>query len=202
MIAAEEAFDVSEPTIDSHIVKLKSVGADVLFDVATPKFAAQATKKIAELGWKPLHILSYVSTSIGGVIKPVGFDNAQGIVSAAYFKDPNDPTWKDDPGVKELNAFLAKYLPEANRSDTYIVNGYNTAQLLVHVLKKCGDDLTRENVMKQAANLDVELPLLLPGIKVSTSPSDLAPIKQWQMIRFEGENWHLFGGVVSGEAPN
>jgi branched-chain amino acid transport system substrate-binding protein len=153
-------------------------------------------------GGKPLHILSYVSTSIGAVIKPVGLDNAQGIVSAAYFKDPNDRAWKDDPGMKELDAFLAKYLPEANRSDTYIVNGYNTAQLLVHVLKHCGDDLTRENIMKQAANLDIELPLLLPGIKVKTTPSDFAPIKQWQMIRLEGENWHPFGGVVSGEALN
>jgi branched-chain amino acid transport system substrate-binding protein len=203
MIVAEEPFDVSEPTIDSHIVKLKATGADVLFDVSTPKFAAQSIKKVAELGWKPLHILSYVSASIGGVIKPAGVDNAQGIVSAAYFKDPSDPKWKDDTGLKELNAFLDKYFPDANRSDTYIVNGYNTAQLLVHVLKQCGDDLTRENVMKQATSLrDVELGMLLPGIKVSTSPTDYAPVKRWQLMRFEGTNWMLFGDPISGEGQD
>ena len=200
MIVAEESFDVSEPTIDSHIVKLKSTGADVLFDIATPKFAAQAIKRVAELGWKPLHILSYVSASIGGVIKPAGFDNAQGIISAAYFKDPNDPTWKDDAGVKQLNAFLDSHFPTADRSDTLIVNGYNNAQAMVQVLKQCGDDLTRENVMRQAANLkNVELGMLLPGIRVNTSPNDFAPIKQWQLMRFEGTTWHLFGDVISSE---
>ena len=203
MIVTEESFDVSEPTIDSHIVKLKTTGADVLFDASTPKFAAQSIKKVAELGWKPLHILSYVSASIGGVIKPAGFDNAQGIVSAAYFKDPNDPRWKDDSGLKELNLFLDKYFPEANRSDTYIVNGYNTAQLLVQVLKQCGDDLTRENVMKQATHLqNVELGMLLPGIKVSTSPTDYAPVKYWQLMRFEGTNWNLFGELINGQGQN
>ena len=200
MIVAEESFDVSEPTIDSHIVKLKSTGADVLFDIATPKFAAQAIKRVAELGWKPLHILSYVSASIGGVIKPAGFDNAQGIISAAYFKDPNDPTWKDDAGVKEFNAFLDSYFPTADRSDTLIVNGYNNSQVMVQVLKQCGDDLTRENVMRQAANLkNVELGMLLPGIRVNTSPNDFAPAKQWQLMRFEGTTWHLFGDVMSSE---
>jgi branched-chain amino acid transport system substrate-binding protein len=200
MIVAEEAFDVSEPSIDSHIVKLKATGADVFFDVATPKFAAQAIKKVAELGWKPLHLLSYVSASIGSVIKPAGFENAQGIISAAYFKDPNDQRWKDDAGLKELNAFLDTYLPDANRSDTLIVNGYNIAQLLVVVVKQCGDDLTRENVMKQAAGLNnVELGMLLPGIKVSTSPTDFAPVKQWQLMRFEGANWQLFGDLINGE---
>jgi branched-chain amino acid transport system substrate-binding protein len=203
MIVAEEAFDVLEPSIDSHIVKLKATGADVLFDVATPKFAAQAIKKAAELGWKPLHLLSYVSASIGSVIKPVGFENAQGIVSAAYFKDPNDPRWKDDAGLKAFNAFLDTYFAEANRSDTLIVNGYNTGQLLLHVLQKCGDDLTRENVMKQAASLnDVELDMLLPGVKVSTSPTDFAPVKQWQLMRFEGTNWQLFGDVINGETKD
>jgi branched-chain amino acid transport system substrate-binding protein len=199
MIVLEEAFDVTEPSIDSHIVKLKSTGADVFIDIATPKFAAQSIKKVAELGWKPLHILSYVSASIGGVIAPAGMENAQGIVSAAYFKDPNDPTWKDDAGVKALNAFLETYFPSANRSDTLIVNGYNTAQLMVEVLKQCGDDLTRENVMKQAANLkNVELGMLLPGIKVNTSPTDFSPVKQWQLMRFEGTNWHLFGAPIDG----
>jgi branched-chain amino acid transport system substrate-binding protein len=200
MIVAESAFDVAEPVIDSHIVKLKSSGADVFLDIATPKFAAQAIKKVSELGWKPLHILSYVSASIGSVIKPAGFENAQGIVSAAYFKDPNDPKWKDDKGVRELNAFLDKYLPEANRSDTLIINGYNPAQILVQVLKQCGDDLTRENVMKQAASLkNFELGMLLPGITVNTSPTDHAPIEQWQLMRFQGETWQLFGDIIGSE---
>jgi branched-chain amino acid transport system substrate-binding protein len=203
MIVAEEAFDVSEPTIDAHLVKLKSTGADVLFDVATPKFAAQAIKKVSELGWKPLHFLSYVSASIGSVIKPVGFDNAQGLISAAYFKDPNDPVWKDDAGLKELNQFLDGYFPGADRSDTLIVNGYNTAQALVYLLKQCGDDLTRENVMRLAADLkQVELGMLLPGIRLNTSPTDFAPVRQWQLMRFQGTNWHLFGDVMSGAASN
>ena len=203
MIVAEEAFDVAEPTIDSHLVKLKATGADVLFDIATPKFAAQAIKKVSELGWKPLHLLSYVSASIGSVIKPAGFENAQGLISAAYFKDPNDPTWKDDAGLKLLNAFLDGYFSGADRSDTLIVNGYNTAQALVHLLKQCGNDLTRENVMRQAASLkDVELGMLLPGIRLNTSPSDFAPVKQWQLMRFEGTSWHLFGDVMRGDAKN
>lgn len=203
MIVAEEGFDVSEPTIDSHLVKLKATGADVLFDIATPKFAAQAIKKVSELGWKPLHLLSYVSASIGSVIKPVGFENAQGLISAAYFKDPNDPAWKDDAGLKALNGFLDGHLPGVDRGDTLIVNGYNTAQALVYLLKQCGDDLTRENVMRQASHLkDVELDMLLPGIRLNTSPRDFAPVKQWQLMRFEGTTWHLFGDLMSGEAKN
>lgn len=203
MIVAEEGFDVSEPTIDSHLVKLKATGADVLFDIATPKFAAQAIKKVSELGWQPLHLLSYVSASIGSVIKPAGFEHAQGLISAAYFKDPNDPTWKDDAGLKQLNQFLDGYFPGADRSDTLIVNGYNTAQALVYLLKQCGDDLTRENVMRQAAHLkEVELGMLLPGIRLNTSPGDFAPVKQWQLMRFEGTTWHLFGDVMSGETKN
>nr|WP_146992382.1 ABC transporter substrate-binding protein [Bradyrhizobium macuxiense] len=200
MIVAEEAFDVSEPTIGSHIVKLKATGADVMFDIATPKFAAQAIKRMSELGWKPLHFLSYVSASIGSVIKPAGFDNAQGLISAAYFKDPNDPGWTDDPGLVQLNAFLDGYFPGADRSDTLIVNGYNTAQALVYLLRQCGDDLTRENVMRQAAHLtDVELGMLLPGIRLNTSPGDFAPIKQWQLMRFEGTNWRLFGDLMRAD---
>jgi branched-chain amino acid transport system substrate-binding protein len=192
MIVAEEAFDVSEPTIDSHLVKLRASGADVLIDIATPKFAAQVLKKLSEIGWRPLHILSYVSASIGSVIKPVGSENAQGVISAAYFKDPNDPEWKDDAGFKEFSAFVDRYLPSADRSDTLIVNGYNTAQALVYVLKQCGDDLSRENVMRVATSLkDVELGMLLPGIRLHTSPVDFAAIKEWRLMRFEGSTWHL-----------
>jgi branched-chain amino acid transport system substrate-binding protein len=192
LIVAEESFDVSEPTIDSHLVKLKASGANVLLDVATPKFAAQVLRRLSEIGWRPLHILSYVSASIGSVIKPAGFETAQGAVSAAYFKDPNDPAWKADPGFVAFSAFMDRYLPSADRSDTLIVNGYNTAQALVHVLQQCGDDLSRENVMRVAANLDnVELGMLLPGIRLRTSPGNFAPIREWRLMRFEGSTWHL-----------
>lgn len=192
MIVMEEPFDVSEPTIESHLVKLKASGADVLLDVATPKFASQVLKRLAEIGWRPLHILSYVSASIGSVIKPAGVDTAQGAMSAAYFKDPNDPAWKADAGFVAFSDFVDRYIPSADRSDTLIVNGYNTAQALVHVLKQCGDDLSRENVMRVAANLkSVELGMLLPGIRLHTSPEDFAPIKDWRLMRFEGSTWHL-----------
>ena len=169
MIVMEESYEVSEPTIDSHIVKLKSTGADVFINITTPKFAAQAIKKNAEIGWKPLHFLNNVSASIGSVMKPAGFEAGQGIISSAYLKDTSDPQWKDDAGMKAFDEFLAKYFPEGNRIDGSVMYGYTVAQGLVHVLKACGDDLTRENVMKQAANIkDLELGGLLPGIKVNT----------------------------------
>jgi ABC-type branched-subunit amino acid transport system substrate-binding protein len=201
MIVGEEAYETSNPTVDSQIVALKSKGADVFFSIATPKFAAQSIKKVAELGWKPLFLLNNVSTSIGSVMKPAGFENAQDIVSAAYLKEPTDPQWKDDRGMKNFNAFLDKYFPDANRTDIFIVTGYSVAQTLVAVLKQCGDDLTRENIMKQAANIkDLQIDGLLPGIKVNTSPTDFAPLKQLQLQRFKGENWELFGPVMGGEA--
>ena len=153
MIVAEESYETTEPTIDSHIVKLKSTGADVFFNVTTPKFAAQAIKKIAEIEWKPLHFLNNVSASIGSVIKPAGFEDAQGIISSAYLKDTSDPQWKNDAGMKAFDAFLTKYFPEGNRIDLNVMYGYTVAQGLVHVLKACGDDLTRANVMKQAASI-------------------------------------------------
>jgi branched-chain amino acid transport system substrate-binding protein len=200
MIVAEESYEVSEPTIDSHIVKLRSSGADVFMNITTPKFAAQAIKKNAEIGWKPLHFLNNVSASIGAVIRPAGVDNAQGIISSAYLKDPTDPQWKDDAGMKAWNEFLDKYYAEANRADANVMYGYTVAQGLVHVLKACGDDLTRENVMKQAANIkDLELGGLLPGIKVNTSPTDFAPLSQVQLERFKGETWELFGEILNGD---
>jgi branched-chain amino acid transport system substrate-binding protein len=199
MIVAEDAFEVAEPTIDSHIVKMKSLNADVFVDIATAKFAAQAIRKTAEIGWKPLHFLTLASTSIGAVIKPAGFENAQGIISVAFLMDPLDPQWKDDPGLKAFDAFLAQNF-EGNRADGYVVGGYNVAQVLVQVLKQCGDDLTRENVMRQAANLkDFRTSNLLPGITVNTSSIDFAPIKQVQLRRFKGETWELFGPVLSSE---
>jgi branched-chain amino acid transport system substrate-binding protein len=200
MIVVEESYEVSQPTIDSNIVKLKSLNADVFFNVTTPKFAAQSIKKMAEIGWKPLHILNNVSASIGSTMKPAGFENSQDIISSAYFKDPTDAQWKNDPGMKAWNEFLDKYYPEANRADGAVMYGYNVAQGLVHVLKACGDDLTRANVMKQAASIkNLELGGLLPGVKVNTSPTDFAPISQLQLMKFKGETWELFGDIISAD---
>src|SRR6266516_1427860 len=193
MIVAEESYETTQPTIDSNIVKLKSTGADVFFNVTTPKFAAQAIKKMNEIEWKPLHFLNNVSASIGSVMKPAGFENSQGIVSSAYLKDTSDPQWKDDAGMKAFDEFLAKYYPEGNRTDLNLMYGYTVAQGIVHVLKACGNDLTRENIMKQAASIrDLELGGLLPGVKVNTSATDFAPISQLQLMKFKGEKWDLF----------
>jgi branched-chain amino acid transport system substrate-binding protein len=200
MIVAEESYETSEPTIDTHIVKLKSTNADVFINVASPKFAAQAIKKMAEVQWKPTHFLNNVSGSIGGVITPAGPENAQGIISSAYLKDPTDPQWKNDAGMKAWNEFLDKYFPEANRTDASVIYGYTVAQTLVHVLKQCGDNLTRENVMKQAAGVtDLELGGLLPGIKVNTSATDFAPLSQLQLMRFKGDTWERFGDIISAD---
>jgi branched-chain amino acid transport system substrate-binding protein len=200
MIIAKESFETTEPTVDDHIVKLKSSGADVFVNIATPKFAAQAIKKVAEIGWKPLQFLNNVSASVGSVIKPAGFENSQDIISAAYLKDASEPQWDNDPGMKELYAFLAKDYPEGNKLDQSVVVGYGVAQTLIQVLKQCGDDLTRENIMKQAANLkDFRTEVLLPGIKINTSPTDFAPISQLQLMKFKGEKWELFGDIVNGD---
>ena len=200
MIIAEESYEVTQPTIDSNIVKLKSLDADVFFNVTTPKFAAQAIKKMNEIGWKPLHFLNNVSASIGSVMKPAGFENSQDIISSAYLKDPTDAQWKNDAGMKAWNEFLDKYYPEANRADASVMYAYTVAQGLVHVLKASGDNLTRENIMKQAASIkDLELGGLLPGIKVNTSASDFAPLSQLQLMKFKGEGWELFGEVLNGD---
>jgi len=200
MIVAEESYEVSEPTIDSHIVKLKSINPDVLLIYTTPKFGAQTIKKTAELSWKPLQIITNVSASVGSVLQPAGFDNAQGLLSAAYAKDGTDPQWNDDPRFKNWHAFVDKYMPGANKTDGNIVYGYGAAATLAEVLRKCGDDLTRANVMKQAASLkDLELDTLLPGVKINTSATDFAPISQQQMIRFKGDKWELFGEIISAD---
>ena len=181
MIVMEESYETSEPTIDGHIVKLKASGADVFINIATPKFAAQAIKKVAEIEWKPLHLLTNVSASVGGVMKPAGYENSQGIISAAYAKDGADPQWDNDPGMKKFLAFLEKYHPEGNKIDGSVVYGYGAAQTLVKVLEMCGDNLTRENVMKQAASLkDFTPDTLLPGVKINTGPADFAPISSAQ----------------------
>ncbi|MGC2812754.1 MAG: ABC transporter substrate-binding protein [Bradyrhizobium sp.] len=200
MIVAEESYETTEPSIDSHIVKLKSSGADIFINITTPKFAAQAIKKIAEIGWKPLHFLNNVSASVGSVIKPAGYQNSQDIISANYLKDASDSQWNNDPGMKEFYAFMAKDFPEGDKLDNGTVVGYGVSQTLVQVLKQCGDNLTRENIMKQAANLkDFRTEVLLPGVKINTSPTDFAPISQLQLMRFKGEKWELFGDIISAD---
>jgi branched-chain amino acid transport system substrate-binding protein len=201
MIIAEAPYETTDPTVDSQVVNLKASGADIFYNVTIPKFAAQAIRKAVEIGWKPLHILNSVSNSVGGVLQPAGFDNSQGILSTAYLKDPTDPQWKEDPGYKDWVAFMDKYYPDGDKTNVFTVYGYTIPQTLVQVLKQCGDNLTRENVMKEAANLhNLALPMLLPGITVNTSPTDFFPVQQMQMERFNGERWELFGPVISGEA--
>src|SRR5882672_6946320 len=200
MITAEESFETTEPTVDNHIVKLKSTGADIFVNISTPKFAAQAIKKMSEIGWKPVHFLNNVSASVGSVIKPAGYENSQDIISAAYLKDASDPQWNSDPGMKEFYAFLEKDFPEGNKLDGSVVVGYGVSQTLVKVLQACGDNLTRENIMKQAASLkDFRTEVLLPGIKINTGPNDFAPISQLQLMKFKGEKWELFGDVISAD---
>ena len=200
IIVAEESYETTEPSIDSHIVKLKGTGADVFVNISTPKFAAQAIKKMAELQWKPIHLMTDVAISIGAVMKPAGLDASEGVLSATYLKDASDPQWKDDPGMKKFMAFVDKYMPGANISDLNVVYGFAAAQTMVQVLQQCGDDLTRENVMKQAASLKGFAPdTLIPGITVNTSPTDFAPIEQLKMMRFTNGKWDLFGDIISAE---
>jgi branched-chain amino acid transport system substrate-binding protein len=198
-IIAEDSYEVSEPTIDSHIIKLKASGADVFVSFTTPKFAAQAIKKVAELGWKPTYIQSNVGASVGSVLKPAGYENSQGILSAAYAKDGADPQWDNDEGMKKFYAFLAKYAPDANKADGSVVYGYGQAQTMVQVLKQAGDNLTRENIMKQAASLKDFVPdTLLPGVKINTSATDFYPIDQLQIMQFKGEKYELQGPIITG----
>ena len=200
MIVVEAPYETTDPTVDSQIISMKSAGADVFVNTGIPKFAAQAIRKVAEIDWKPLHILSSVGASVGATLKPAGLQNAKDIISDAYIKDPTDPQWKDDPGYHDWMAFMDKYYPEGDKTDAGNVVGPCLCQTMVQVLKQCGDNLTRENIMKEAANLhDFTVPMLLPGIKINTSPTDFAPIKQIQMARFDGERWNLFGPVLSGE---
>jgi branched-chain amino acid transport system substrate-binding protein len=203
MIVIEDSYETSEPAIDEHVVKIKASGADVFVSITTPKFAAQAIKKAAEINWRPMHIVSNVSASVGGVMEPAGFEVAQGILSATYAKDGSDPQWDNDPGMKNFYAFLEKHYPKANKLDGAVVFGYGAAQTLVKVLQMCGDNLTRANVMKQAASMkDVELDTLLPGIRINTSADNFAPIEKLQMMRFKGRKWELFGSIISSELSN
>ena len=200
MIVSEQPYELTDPTADSQIVNLKASGADVFFDAATPKFAAQAIKKVAEIGWHPVHLLSDVSQSVGAVLKPAGLKNSKGILSVHIMKDATNPRWKDDAGYKGWAAFMDEYFPHGDKNSVFTVAGYTLAQTLVQVLNQCGDNLTRENVMKQAANLkNLELPMLLPGIKINTSPSDYYPIEQLQMQRFDGTRWEPIGPIMNGD---
>ncbi len=197
MIVAETSYEVSDPTVDSQILKIKDAGADLFFSASTPKQAAQAIKKIAELGWHPVHILDINATSVGAVLKPAGLEASKGVISVNYGKDPSDPTWKDDAGMKKYLDFMTKYYPDGDKESLFNTYGYSTAQLMAYVLKQCGDDLTRENVMKQATSLkNVTSDLSLPGISSSTSPTDYRVNKQLQMERFNGERWELFGPIL------
>src|SRR5467141_1700448 len=201
IIVAETSYELTDPTIDSQIVKLKTVGADVVFDASTPKFAAQAIKKIADLGWKPVHILDINATSVGAVMLPAGAENSKDVISVNYGKDPLDPTWKDDAGMKKFFAFMDKYYPEGDKTSSFNAYGYSTTQLLIEVLKRSGDDLTRDNVMKQATSLkNVQLDLSLPGIVGNTSPTDYRVNKQLQMMKFNGERWEGFGPILEDDA--
>ena len=197
LIVAEATYEVSDPTVDSQIVSLKGSGADVLVNIATPKFAALAIRKVHDIGWKPVHYLNNVSASVGSVLVPAGLDKSVGLITVAYQKDALDTQWANDPGMKEFAAFMAKHLPDGKLSDSLNAYGYSVAQTLVQVLKQCGDDLTRANIMRQAANLkDLQLPLLLPGIRINTSPTDFFPIESLQLQRFDGKQWVLFGKVI------
>jgi branched-chain amino acid transport system substrate-binding protein len=200
MIVSEQPYEVADPTVDSQVINLKSSGADIFVNITTPKFAAQSIKKMAEIGWKPVHFLNQVSQSTGAVLKPAGVQNAVGALTTGYIKDLTDPQWKDDKGFKDFIAFMDKYYPEGDKTSSFTSYGYSVAQTMVQVLKQAGDNLTRENVMKQAANLkDFELGMLLPGIKINTSATDFYPIDDQQMMRFTGELWQTFGPILSGK---
>jgi ABC-type branched-subunit amino acid transport system substrate-binding protein len=197
MIVAEVSYEVTDPTIDSQVVSLKASGADTFYNVTTPKFAAQAIRKVHDIGWKPLHILNNVSASVGSVLTPAGLDKSVGLITAIYLKDPADPQWKDDAGMKEYLAWFKKYYPEGDVKDSFNVAGYLIAQGVVQVLEQCGDDLTRENVIRQMANIkDLQMPMMLPGIKWSTGPDDFFLMESGQLARFDGKEWKTFGKVI------
>lgn len=198
MIVAEVSYETSDPTVDSQIVQLQGSGADVFFNITTPKFAAQAVRKAYDIGWKPVQYLNNVSASIGSVLVPAGLEKSAGLITTQYLKDPLDNAWKNDAAMNDWKAFMAKYYPDGDLKDGSNVYGYTAAQGLVQVLKQCGDLLTRENVMKQAASLkDFSPSLALPGVKVNTSPTDFAPFQQMQMARFDGKEWVRYGDVMT-----
>ncbi|WP_338694508.1 ABC transporter substrate-binding protein [Bradyrhizobium sp. 26S5] len=202
MIVAEVSYELTDPTVDSQIVKLRASGADLIYDASTPKFAAQAIRKIADLNWTPVHILDINASPVSATLKPAGLDISKGIISTNYGKDPADPQWKDDPGVKAYFGFMDKYYPEGDKLNTVNTYGYSTAELLIQVLKQCGDDLTRDNLMKQVTSLKKFVPsLALPGMSITTGPNDYRINKQMQMMKFNGERWELFGPIIEDTGP-
>ncbi len=200
MVVASIPYEVAMPTVDSQVVAIKSANPDIFINIGTPKFAAQAIKKLTELDWHPIHIMTNVSASVGAVLKPAGLANSKGILSAGYQMDVTDPQWDSHPGMQKFRAFMAKYYPEADKSESGPLTGYNLSTALVYVLQRCGDDLTRANVMKIVANMDFEIDTYVPGIRIKTSPTDFYPIEQVQMMRFSGEKWELFGPIIDGHA--
>jgi branched-chain amino acid transport system substrate-binding protein len=199
MIKIKDSYETTDTTVDSQIVEMKATGCDLLFTVAIPKFGAMAIRKVAEIGWKPVHILNGIASSVGVTLKPAGLENAKGIITSNSFKDATDPAWQNDAGYKQWASFMDKYYPSGDKTDSQTVYGPSIAETTVQVLKQCGDELTRENVMKQAASLNkLELPMLLPGITVNTGPTNFAPIRQAQMRRFDGERYVSFGPILTG----
>jgi ABC-type branched-subunit amino acid transport system substrate-binding protein len=198
LIVKEVTYEVSDPTVDSQIATLKDSGAEVFFNVTTPKFGAQAMRRSYDIGWHPLQFVVSIASSVSTVLQPAGFEKAKGLITAAYQRDAFDPRWKDDPAQQAWIAWMGKYNPQADKGDYYNTYGYNLGYALTQVLLQCGDDLSRENVMRQASNLNITVPLLLPGIRVRTTPTDLRPIKQMQLERFDGERWVLFGEILEG----
>ena len=197
MIVAEQSYEVTDPTVDQQILSLKASGADTFFNITTPRFAAQAIRKAYDIGWRPRQFLPSVSSSVATVLTPAGLEKSIGVISVAYFKDPSDPQWADTPEMKEWFAFMQKYYPDGNPTDMLNVYGYTSAQTMAYVLKRCANDLTRENVMKQATGIEnLELPMLLPGIKINTSSTDYYPLEQMQLMRFDGKRWVRFGEVI------
>ena len=200
-IVKHVTYEVTDPTVDSQVIQLKDSGANVFFNISTPKFAAQSIRKAADIGWKPAHYLNNVSASVASVLKPAGFENSQDIITAAYLKDPTDKQWDNDAEIKAWREWMTKYMPGANQADVNYIFAFSVAFLMEQTLKKCGDLLTRENVMKQAANHQkLRVPLLLPGITVSTSPTDFYPVQSVRLQRFKGETWELFGDIMSAES--
>ncbi len=199
MVVKEASYETSEPTVDSQIIDLQSSGADTFVIAATPKFAAQALRKAYDVGWKPVEYLTNVSYSVGAVLKPAGLEKCVGVLTGAYGKEPTDPKWKNDPGLQVWRDFMNKYMPGESQSDNLMTYGYGVAATMMQVLKQCGDDLSRERIMKEAANLkDFELPTLLPGMKINTSPTNYFPIRQMQLARSDGQTWELFGDLIMG----
>jgi len=199
LIAKVVTYETSDPTVDSQVVALQTAGADVFVNITTPKFAAMAIRKAGEIGWKPLHLLNNVSASVGSVLKPAGLDKSVGLITAAYVKDPTDKRWDDDPGMKAWRSFMDKYMPTADQTDGFTTAGYAAAFVMTHVLRQCGDDFSRENILKQATNIKgLEVPVFFPGIRVDTSPTNHQPIRQLQLTRFTGTYWEPFGGIIEG----